>query len=346
MSDSDRAVAAQEPGDGSSPMKFPANLYGTVALAACLISAGSLPLWRRWCLRRGWVDDPGHRKIHHVPVPLAGGFAVFTGMATVVVAGVLAVVLHWMPAEPLSKLSYGLGRRAVELTTLLLGAVGMLVLGGWDDRRELRPGVKFAGQFLIALAVTLSGVRITLFVPSLVFSHGVTVLWILTVTNAFNINDNMNGLCAGLGAIASGWIAFHAAHEGQYLVASMAFLVLGSLLGFLPYNYPRASVFLGDSGSHLVGYLMSVLAILPHFYSPRQVEPSRWAVVCPLLILAVPLADLVSVVWIRTRLGRPFWIGDTNHFSHRLTRAGLGRPQAVALLWAAAVAVGALTLLF
>jgi UDP-GlcNAc:undecaprenyl-phosphate GlcNAc-1-phosphate transferase len=156
----------------------------------------------------------------------------------------------------------------------------------------------------------------------------------------------MNGLCAGLGTIASGWIAFHAAREGQYLVASMAFLVLGSLLGFLPYNYPRASVFLGDAGSHLVGYLMSVLAILPHFYSPRQAEPSPWAVLCPLLILAVPLADLVSVVWIRTRLGRPFWVGDTNHFSHRLTRAGLGRPQAVALLWALALGAGALTLFF
>ncbi len=327
-------------------MAFPQNLYGAVLLMAFLVSAGSLPLWRRWCRRRGWVDDPGHRKIHHVPVPLAGGFAVFTGMAAVLVAAVLAIAFQWMPAEPLAKLSYGLARRAVELTTLLLGAVGMLALGGWDDRRELSPGVKFAGQCLIALAVSLSGVRITLFVPSLLFSHVVTVLWILTVTNAFNINDNMNGLCAGLGAIASGWIAFHAAREGQYLVASMALLVLGSLLGFLPYNYPKASVFLGDAGSHLVGYLMSVLAVLPHFYSPKQLEPSRWAVLCPLLILAVPLADLVSVIWIRTRLGRPFWIGDTNHFSHRLTRAGLGRPQAVLVLWLAALGAGALTLAF
>ncbi len=327
-------------------MEFPINLYGAVLLMAFLVSAGSLPLWRRWCRRRGWVDDPGHRKIHHVPVPLAGGFAVFTGMAAVLVAAVLVVAFQWMPAEPLAKLSYGLGRRVVELTTLLLGAVGMLALGGWDDRRELSPRVKFAGQCLIALAVSLSGVRITLFVPSLLFSHVVTVLWILTVTNAFNINDNMNGLCAGLGAIASGWIAFHAGREGQYLVASMALLVLGSLLGFLPYNYPKASVFLGDAGSHLVGYLMSVLAVLPHFYSPKQLEPSRWAVLCPLLILAVPLADLVSVVWIRTRLGRPFWIGDTNHFSHRLTRAGLGRSEAVLVLWLAAVWFGALTLLF
>lgn len=125
-----------------------------------------------------------------------------------------------------------------------------------------------------------------------------------------------------------------------------ALLVLGSLLGFLPYNYPKASVFLGDAGSHLVGYLMSVLAVLPHFYSPKQLEPSRWAVLCPLLILAVPLADLVSVVWIRTRLGRPFWIGDTNHFSHRLTRAGLGRSEAVLVLWLAALGAGALTLAF
>lgn len=327
-------------------MTFPLQAYLLTFLGAGVVTALSLPLWRWWCEQKGWVDDPGHRKIHHQPVPLAGGLAVFTGMALVVLGACLAVKWSWLSPEAVDKLAYGLGRRGVQLVAILLGAFGMMLLGWWDDRFELKPLAKFLGQTLIALAVAAVGVRVTLFVPSLVFSYGITVLWILTVTNALNINDNMNGLCAGLGCVASAWIAFHAAREGQYLVASLSLMVLGALMGFLPYNFPKASVFLGDAGSHLVGFLLSVLAILPHFYSPKQPHPSRWAVLCPLLILALPLADLLSVIWIRTRLGKPFWIGDNNHFSHRLVRAGLTRPQAVMLLWFLALLAGAGTLMF
>ena len=121
-------------------------------------------------------------------------------------------------------------------------------------------------------------------------------------------------------------------------MALIAFLACGALLGFLPYNYPRARAFLGDAGSHLVGYLLAVLAILPHFYSVRH--PNRWAVLIPLLILALPLADLAWVVVLRWRLGQPFYQGDTNHLSHRLVRRGLTRTQAVLVIWIAAATLG------
>ncbi len=327
-------------------MSFPANAYLLSFLGALLATAASLPLWRAWCERTGLVDDPGQRKIHHTPIPLAGGLAVFTGLALVVLGGAAAVGLELLNPEAVAKLSYGLGRRAPQLAAIFGGALGMVALGAWDDRYELKPAVKFAGQCAIALLVAASGVRVTLFVPNVAFSYAVTVLWILTVTNALNFNDNMNGLCGGLGAIAAGWIAYHAATQGQYLVASLALLVVGALVGFLPFNFPRASVFLGDSGSHLVGYLLAVLAILPHFYSATQPELSRFAVLNPLLILAVPLLDLAGVVGARTRAGKPFWIGDTNHFSHRLVRAGLSKPQAVLALWFVALAGGAVTLIW
>jgi len=325
-------------------VSFPLNVYLLTFVGGMLAAASAVPLWRSWCLRRGFVDDPGHRKIHGTPIPLAGGFAVFSGMALVILAGMAAVQLPGLDPIAVDRLSYGLGRRARELGAILFGALAMLLLGAWDDRYELKPAAKFAGQAAIALLVAASGVRVTLFVPSVLFSYAITILWILTVTNAVNFNDNMNGLCAGLGMIGTGWMAYHAAAEGQYLVALLALLAAGTLAGYLPYNFPRASVFLGDAGSHLVGFLLAVLAILPHFYSVRQTAPSRWAVLSPLLLLAVPLADLASVVWIRTRAGRPFWIGDTNHFSHRLVRAGLSRTQAVAVLWAAAFVSGAITL--
>ena len=215
----------------------------------------------------------------------------------------------------------------------------MLFVGWLDDLRELRPGVKFAGQCLIAALVAASGVRITLFVPSLLFSYAVTILWILTMVNAFNFMDNMNGLCAGLGAIGAWYFAIVAAAGDQYLVALMAFLAFGALVGFLPYNFPYASSFLGDAGSHLVGYLLAVLAILPHFYTPLR--PRRWAVLIPLAVLAVPLFDLVWVVLLRLSQRKPFYIGDTNHLSHRLVRRGVSRTSAVLMIWLAAALCGA-----
>ena len=251
--------------------------------------------------------------------------------------------LSGLNSSPTYLLSYGLSRRAVELAGILTGAVGMLVVGVLDDKHELRPTVKFTGQFLIAALVAASGARITLFVHSQVFHYAITILWILTVINAFNFMDNMNGLCAGLGAIGAWYFGIIAAADGQYLVGLIAFLTFGALLGFLPYNFPTARAFLGDAGSHLVGYLLAVLAILPHFYTPRHQR--KWAVLIPLLVLAVPLVDMVQVVIHRWRNGRPFYVGDTNHLSHRLVQRGLSRTKAVLVLWLAATALGVLTCL-
>jgi UDP-GlcNAc:undecaprenyl-phosphate GlcNAc-1-phosphate transferase len=134
-----------------------------------------------------------------------------------------------------------------------------------------------------------------------------------------------------------------AAIEGQYLVALLGLVVCGSLIGFLPYNFPKATAFLGDTGSHLIGYLLAVMAILPHFYNRQYPHPV--AVLIPLLVLAVPLGDLVWVVCLRWRLGRPFYLGDTNHLSHRLVKRGWSRPDAVLLIWLIATLLGAFAVL-
>lgn len=347
-------------------MSFPANVYLCAAVGACLTVLATLPLWRRWCLRVGLVDEPGERKIHDQPVPLAGGLAVMTGLLLPALLACLA--LWWLrshaapeaapPGSPATSsgflalldpdsaflLNYGLGRRVVELVAIFLGALGTLVLGWLDDKHELRPAAKFAGQIAIAALVAAGGVRITLFVPSLLFSYAITILWIVTVINAFNFMDNMNGLCAGLGAIGAWHFAIIAAGENHYLVGLIAFLTFGALVGFLPYNFPRARAFLGDAGSHLVGYLLAVLAILPHFHTLRNPRP--WAVLIPLLVLAVPLLDLVWVVLLRWRLGRPFYQGDTNHLSHRLVRRGLSRTEAVLVIWLTAHVLALITRLF
>ncbi len=349
-------------------MNLPISIYAAAALSAGVTTTVALPIWRRWCVRTGLVDDPGERKIHSEPIPLAGGLAVMTGLLLPTLTGALLLwfgslhgnfdpnpdvvpsprntTLRVSTFEPASAdlLRHGLSVRSLELSGIFVGALGMLILGLLDDKQELRPGPKFLGQFLIALLVATSGLRITLFVHSALFHYAITILWIVAVINAFNFMDNMNGLCAGLGAIGAWYFGAVAAVAGQYLVALIAFLTFGALFGFLPYNFPRARAFLGDAGSHLVGYLLAILAILPHFYTENH--PRRWAVLIPLLVLAVPLLDMAYVVLLRCRLGRPFYVGDTNHLSHRLVRLGFSQPGAVLVIWLAAAILGGLVHLF
>ena len=325
-------------------MSFPFNVYGAAFFAALLTSALSFPIWRWWCVRTRHVDDPGHRKIHSAAVPLAGGLTVMTGFFLPVMFG--AAVLFFSTtgyAQIREWYEYGMNRRAWQLVAVMTGALGMVLLGWIDDKHELKPLSKFAGQTLIALLVAWSGIRITVFIPSEVATYVLTVLWILALTNALNFLDNMNGLCTGLGFIAAWSCAWAAAIQGQYLVATLAFLICGALLGFFPFNFPSAKAFLGDAGSHLVGFLVAVLAILPNFYSVEM--PSKLAVLSPLLILAVPLYDLVTVVWLRWRRGQPFYVGDTNHISHRLTKRGFSRSQAVLVILLVHAALSALAVL-
>jgi UDP-GlcNAc:undecaprenyl-phosphate GlcNAc-1-phosphate transferase len=319
-------------------MSFPFTWYAAAGLGALLASLLSLPLWRRWCEKIGLVDDPGHRKIHSRPMPLAGGLAVATGLILPFLAGWVWLVAGGKTMPLPNLLEYGFDRRALQIIGILLGAVGMLMVGLADDRFELAPHWKFLGQALVAAGVAASGTRITLFVENEIFSYVVSVLWILTLINALNFMDNMNGLCGGLGAISAWTFAWLAAASGQYLVATSAFAVCGALTGFLPHNFPRARSFLGDAGSHLTGYLVAVLGILPHFHTAEA--PRRAAVLVPLLVLAVPLIDLAQVVTRRTLSGKPFYIGDTNHLSHLLNRRGASCTSAVLWLWLIAAMAG------
>jgi UDP-GlcNAc:undecaprenyl-phosphate GlcNAc-1-phosphate transferase len=319
-------------------VNFPFNFFLAAFAGALVTSLLALPFWRQWCLRHQHVDDPGHRKIHDTPVPLAGGFAVLTGILLPLGIGAVLLKFGLVKVSAASAIVHGVDRRATELAVLAAGAVAITILGWLDDRHELKALPKFIGQILIALAVAAACKRITLFVHSDIFSYAITVLWILVVINAFNFMDNMNGLCAGLGAIGALQFAVIAAAQGQYLVAITGFLMAGALAGFLPWNFPHARAFLGDAGSHLVGYLLAVMAILPHFYNVQHQRPL--AVLAPLFVLAIPLLDIAQVSLYRTLNKKPFWLGDNNHLSHRLTRLGLSRTKTVLLLWLLAAAIG------
>jgi UDP-GlcNAc:undecaprenyl-phosphate GlcNAc-1-phosphate transferase len=320
-------------------LSFPYNVYLAAFIGALLTSLVALPLWRKWCVRIGLVDDPGHRKIHDTPIPLAGGLAVLTGLLVPLIAATFLLKLNFFGEATTAPLLHGLSKRAVQLAAIALGAVGMTIIGLLDDKHELTAVKKISGQLFIAFIVATAGVRITMFVPNVIFHYAVTIFWLLAVINAFNFMDNMNGLCGGLGAIGAGLFGLVAAYHGQYLVTIMALLTCGAVVGFLPHNFPKSRAFLGDSGSHLVGYMLAVLAVLPHFINRDQ--PNRIAIISPLLILAVPLGDMVWVVLNRWRKGQPFYVGDTTHLSHRLVCAGLSKTTAVMLIWLVALVIGA-----
>lgn len=318
---------------------FPTWAYFIIFLTASAASAGTARFWIKRARSWGLLDKPGHRKIHSEPIPLAGGLIVATGLLLPLFVAIVLIEMSILGTTLTALSTYGLSERIVQLGGLVFGAIGMLGLGLYDDRTPLSAGKKLAFQFLIAVIVAGTGTRITLFVPNLLFSYGVTILWFLMLVNAFNFTDNMNGLCTGLGAISAIILSVHSALPEHYLVASLGFLVAGSLFGFIPSNYPKAKTFLGDSGSHLVGYLIASLAILPHFHHGAQ--PNKFGVISPLLILGVVFVDLCWVVSYRLWHGKPIYIGDTNHLSHQLVKRGFPPSQAVLILWCIHAAIAA-----
>ncbi len=311
-----------------------------------------LALAPRWNL----IDAAGSEahKPAGIGVPNVGGVALFWAVALPVAAALLAAVT--LPVDAVAGVVPALavhlpGLRSTlgEGAALLAGLAALHALGLVDDRRALGPLPKLAAQAAVAAAlVTLGGSRaMTLLDDALpggggwLLSTTLTVLWVLAIVNAMNFLDNMDGLAAGVGAVAAGVFAALAIGSGQWFVAALCFLLLGGLLGFLWFNRPPARLYLGDGGSLVLGGLLAVISVRLTYAGagPLGVAPPH-AVFVPLVVLAVPLYDLVSVSVIRLRAGVSPMTGDRNHFSHRLVRLGLPPAAAVAVVWLATLATG------
>jgi len=303
-----------------------------VGLLSTAVSAAATPVVARLARRFGALDRPAGYKAHARPTPLLGGLAI--------AAGVVGGLIHWLPA------SGTVG--AVGLSALGLGSVIILVAGVLDDAWGLAPRHKFAWQVVAAgaagLCLALLGVRLRLFLPwPPVEIIILTVVWVVGITNALNLLDNMNGLCAGLGAVAACSLAAVNFRSGELIVALAASALAGACLGFLPYNWPRARIFLGDAGAMLIGFLLAALSVMGVY--TRGAHIPLLAVFTPLFVLAVPVLDSVLVVILRLRVGHPPWVGDRRHISHRLVQRGMHPATAVATLWVAGAACGLAALL-
>jgi UDP-GlcNAc:undecaprenyl-phosphate GlcNAc-1-phosphate transferase len=351
-------------------------MLGLIGLSF-LVAWSATYVIRTFAPRIGFVDKPGARKIHHNPKPLGGGVAIYLGLAAPLLTGLVYVHFNQLSryaAENTSSTSNGFTRvtlgesfvytpfgtvnllaehwegvkHQTPAALIFLGAtLAMHVLGLVDDRKALGPYVKLFFQLGITTAMVLLMDLRALTALGPIPSFIVTVLWIAGITNAFNFLDNMDGLSAGIAAVCTTAFLIAALSIEQWFVAATLALLLGSLLGFLCFNLPPASIFMGDSGSLLIGFVLGTLTVRTTYLPPGQDFGAGWyAVFAPLVVLAVPLYDLIVVSIIRISRGKSPFVGDTNHFSHRLVARGMSRRTAVLCLYliTAATSVAAILL--
>jgi UDP-GlcNAc:undecaprenyl-phosphate GlcNAc-1-phosphate transferase len=303
-------------------------------LVAMAIATLLTPLAARFARRIGAVDLPGGRGLSERPTPLLGGLAIL--------AGVLVAGLIWLPAtihlQHVPHTPPHSSGGIVHTWAIIAGACLICVIGALDDRRPLIPVVKLAGQIAAAVIAVEGGVIVTNvtlpFIGSFQFPNAggvLSAIWLVGLMNVVNFSDGVDGLAAGLCAIdgvAFAIIIFDLPGGGYTTAAVLAAMTAGGSLGFLFHNFPPASVFMGDSGANLLGYLLGVVAVIGSLKTGAVV-----ALVAPLIILAVPFLDTGFVIAKRLKYRRKPWSADANHFHHRMHRIGFSQRKTVAYLY-------------
>ena len=321
---------------------LPALLVMTCAL---VLSAAFVPLARLAARTLGVMDAPGPRKVHVEPTPRLGGIAVFLSFCAVVLVGYMVspalrgvpfIESHFGGALALLQEAH---RVEKKLIALLIGATLAFGVGLADDILGDRfPLIlKFGGQVVAAAVLIAADVR-TSFLPYDWMNYVVTLLWLVGVTNAFNLLDNMDGLSAGVAFVASGVLLINAWLLGEIFISLILVAFMGSLLGFLIFNWNPASIFLGDCGSLFIGFVMASLTLLERYVS--HASSSYFAVLMPVLVLAMPLLDTATVMVIRVRERRPIYVGDSRHISHRLVSLGLSQRTSVFVIYLITFSLG------
>lgn len=287
--------------------------YALAFALPLVVTWAATPAVARLATRLGMVDLPKEDRHHKSPTPYLGGLAVAAG---VVLIGALA------------------GGAQGELLTILFCGLVVGGIGLADDVRTVHPIVKVAIEAACGVALWLAGIRAGFF-GIYALDLTLTVGWVVLVTNAANLLDNMDGLSSGVVAISASAFFVIAAQRGDYLAGSFAIAIAGASLGFLRHNFPPAKVFLGDAGSLMLGFLLAGLALKLDLVGPGGAV--RAAIV--VLIVGVSLFDTALVVIARLRERRPIYLGATDHSSHRLALWGLSSRAVAMVMYAAQVAL-------
>jgi UDP-GlcNAc:undecaprenyl-phosphate GlcNAc-1-phosphate transferase len=310
---------------------------GTFFLA--LLSAFILTRYvRDFAASRGWVAAPTQeRHLHSNPLPRLGGVAIFLSFSSC-----MAIAAFWISRNPRLHAAFSLK----TLLTIVIPATLVFLLGVYDDVRGVGPYVKFSVQGVAATMLFFGGLRIVN-IPVLFGEHQLpwfvglpcTILWVLAITNAFNLIDGLDGLAAG-SALFSTLVAFVVALlNGPSLVTVVTIALAGAILGFLRYNFNPATIFLGDSGSLFIGFVLSALAL-----EGAQKAPTIVAVAIPIVSFGLPILETSLSIVRRLISGRPVFTADREHIHHKLLQHGMTHRQVVILLYGVSAAFAMLSL--
>jgi UDP-GlcNAc:undecaprenyl-phosphate GlcNAc-1-phosphate transferase len=305
-----------------------------LAVSALLFTVILTPLCRAACIRLGWVDRPGPRKVHETPTPRTGGIAILGGY------GIAFAVLYYSPLSGAHAIATALPSVWALLPAILVAfATGLL-----DDVFGLKPWMKLAGQVAAAAFACNANVQIHS-VGGYAISNGwwnvpLTVLWLIACSNAFNLIDGLDGLAAGIGIFAAATAFLSSLLSGNYDLALVTAPLLGAFLGFLPYNFNPASIFMGDCGSLTVGFLLGCFAVIW-----SQKSATLLGMTAPLIAMAIPLLDTALAVMRRFLRRQPLFGADRGHIHHRLLARGFTPRRVAYLFYASAGVIAGLALL-
>jgi UDP-GlcNAc:undecaprenyl-phosphate GlcNAc-1-phosphate transferase len=284
------------------------------------ISVVLTPLVGRWARAHGVVAKPREDRWHQKPTPLLGGVAIYVATTIVIV---------------------NFARIDVRLVGVLAGGALLFVIGLIDDWRHLRPHTKLVAQIVAACSLILGGIQVGS--PNLAaVAIPLTIIWVVGITNAFNLLDNMDGLSAGTAILAAGFLFAFSVSTGNPGIGLLCLAVAGGALGFLVYNFNPARIFMGDSGSMFLGFTLSGIALLG---TREMASDVFFVLLVPVAMMGLPIFDTTLVTIVRTLEGRPLAQGGRDHLSHRLVALGLSERQAVLVLYVVAASFGSLGLI-
>ena len=300
--------------------------YFVPFLIALIVAYVLTPGVKKLAIKVGAVDKPNARKVHTHAIPRLGGLAIYIGF--------MAAVLFCVPVRH-------------ELLGLLLGCTAIVALGIWDDICNIPAKVKLVGQIVAACIPIAFGIQIewltnpfgTLIVLPVLVAVPVTFFWIIGFTNTVNLIDGLDGLAAGVSFIASVSMFLLAYTMNQYLPAMIIVAMAGAALGFLQYNFNPAKIFMGDTGSMLLGYTMAVAAVLGLVKTAATI-----ALVVPLIALGLPILDTLFAIIRRKMSGVPIFQPDKGHLHHRLLALGMSQKQAVLIMYFVSIVLGIVAL--
>ncbi|MEY7999315.1 MraY family glycosyltransferase [Clostridium sp. Mt-5] len=306
------------------------NLYLFVLVSAVL-SAVITPLVRKYAIKLRIMDVPkDNRRVHTKPVPLLGGIAIY-------ISFVVTLVLK-------------VGKLTNSETGLILGST-IIVIGGFlDDKFNIKPWCKLLFQLAATLILIIYGVKIVLitnpfsglyqFVNLGMMSIPLTLIWVVGITNALNLIDGLDGLAAGIAFISSITIFIIALLNGRNEAAILTIILSGAIIGFLPYNFNPASIFMGDTGAQLLGFLLAAISI-----EGAVKSAAAFSIAVPILALGIPIYDTLFAMIRRKINGRPIMQADRGHLHHRLLDMGLTQKQAVAIMYVISAVLGSFSII-